>query len=53
MMMNAAVGPALKDGCESISSGQIDFAQLKQHLEGRRFHDNREVETTVREWLRM
>jgi hypothetical protein len=31
----------------------MDFAPLKQHLGGRRFHDNKEVEMTVREWLRM
>jgi hypothetical protein len=29
------------------------FGPLKQHLKGRRFHSNEEVEMAVRKWLRV
>jgi hypothetical protein len=29
------------------------FGPLKQHLRGRRFHSEEEVEMAVRDWLRM
>ena len=39
--------------CDHSAVGGTAFGPLKEQLGGRKFHINEEVETAIRDWLRM